>query len=114
MTIEDFLKSEAESDDAIVRNVGEFDSVTAAFYRGHRDAMNTVLKMLPKFDHEVTVREVVEECLKHESEGGCGDCILLREPSPLSPYYCEVGGMPAGWVIDEIQKRMEGAENDNV
>ena len=112
MTIEDFLKSEAESDDATVRNVGEFDSVTAAFYRGHRDAMNTVLKMLPKFDHEVTVREVVEECLKHESEGGCGGCVFLRTPSCTSPYYCEVGGMPAGWDIEEIQKRMKEARND--
>lgn len=111
MTIEDFLKSEAESDDAIVRNVGEFDRETAAFYRGHRDAMNTVLRMLSKFGHEVTVREVKEECLKHGE--GCAGCALIREPSFTRPYYCEVGGMPALWEPDDIEKRM-GAESEKV
>jgi hypothetical protein len=107
MTIEEYLKSEAEY---IERMLSEEDDLEASSYlEGKRDAYREILEKLPEIEHETTLREVVEECLKHESEGGCGDCVLLREPSFANPYYCEVGGMPAGWGFKRIEKKMKEA-----
>lgn len=107
MTIEEYLRSETEYAKSMM--IGNYDTEELNHYEGYKEAMEAVHEQLPKLDHEITLWEVVEECLKHENEGGCGDCILLREPSPLSPYYCEVGGMPAGWGIDRIEKCMKEA-----
>ena len=110
MTIEEYLKSEAEY---IERMLSEEDDLEGSSYlEGKRDAYRELIEKLPEMEHEVTLREVVEECLKHESDEGCGNCVLMREPLHSSPYYCEVGCMPAGWGIDRIEKRMKEARND--
>ena len=101
MTIEEYLRKRIED--------LQDGPCNSSLVQGKILAFEEILSKLPELEHEVTVREVVEECLKHESEGGCGDCVLLREPSPLSPYYCEVGGMPVGWGIDRIEKCMKEA-----
>ena len=110
MTIEEYLKSEMDYGAKMRDGTRpDFDLEEFVYYEGYIDAMSAVLEHLPSFDHDVTLKEVVKECLKHESDGGCGGCVLLREPSSSSPYYCEVGGMPAGWGIDRIERRMKEA-----
>ena len=107
MTIEEYLRSEIEYSKGMMFEADDIEG--KSYFEGKADALDELLRKLPEMEHEVTVREVVEECLKHESDGGCGGCVLLREPSSSSPYYCEVGGMPAGWGIDRIEKRMKEA-----
>lgn len=108
MTIEEYLKSEVEYAKSMM--IGNYDTEELTHYEGYKEAMEAVLKQLPKLEHDVTLREVVEECLKHENDKGCDDCVLLRDPSFLSLYCCEVAGMPAGWDIDRIHKRMKEAK----
>jgi hypothetical protein len=106
MTIEEYLKSEI----SYAKNamVGNYDTEELNHYEGYKEAMEAVLEHLPKLDHEVTVWEVVEECLKHENDGGCENCVLLRD----NPYRCELGGMPAGWGFKRIEKKMKEARHD--
>ena len=104
MTIEEYLKSETEY---IERMLSEEDDLEASSYlEGKRDAYREILEKLPKLEHEITLWEVVEECLKHENDGGCENCVLLRD----NPYRCEVGGMPAGWGFKRIEKKMKEAK----
>ena len=110
MTIEEYLRSEIEYSKGMMFEADDIEG--KSYFEGKADALDELLRKLPEFEHEVTVREVVEECLKHESDEGCGNCVLMREPLHSSPYYCEVGCMPAGWGIDRIEKRMKEARND--
>ncbi len=110
MTIEEYLSSESEYAKKMM--IGNYDTEELNFYEGYIEAMSAVLEQLPKLDHDVTLREVKEECQKHGDEGGCYGCVLLRRPSCAVPYYCGVGGMPSGWDIDAIQKRMKEAHRD--
>lgn len=109
MTIEEYLKSEIEYSKGMMFEADDIEG--KSYFEGMADALDELLRKLPEMEHEVTLREVVEECLKHETDEGCDDCPLLRDPSFWSPYYCEVGGMgmPAGWGIDRIEKRMKEA-----
>ena len=108
MTLEEYLKSEI----SYAKNamVGNYDTEELTHYEGYKEAMEAVLEQLPKLDHEVTIEEVAEECLKHENDRGCEDCVLQRDPLFLSLYHCELGGMPAGWGIERIEKCMKEAE----
>ena len=115
MTIEEYLNTGVELEEMAMAHFErpskdeEQRKIALAYSEGRRDVFKETLGKLSTFNHETTLREVAEECLKHESDGGCGSCVLLREPSSSSPYYCEVGGMPAGWGIDRIEKRMKEA-----
>ncbi len=107
MTIEKYLKKSAEE---IENTLPKGDTCDGNIYlEGKMDAYWEILKKLPSFDHEVTLKEVKEECQKHGSEGGCYGCVLLHRPSCAVPYYCGVGGIPVRWGINRIEEKMKGA-----
>ena len=110
MTIEEYLKISAEE---IENTIPKGDNCDGNIYlAGKVDAYREILEKLPEMEHEVTLREVVEECLKHESDGGCENCVFMRTPSYSVPCYCWLGIMPKGWDIDDIERRMKEARND--
>ena len=111
MTIEEYLTNGVELEEMAMAHFErpsedeEQRKIALAYSEGRHDVFKETLEKLSTFNHEVTLREVKEECEKHRE--GCGDCVLLCETTYSSPYYCEVGGMPARWNIDRIEKKMK-------
>ena len=110
MTIEEYLKISAEE---IENTIPKGDNCDGNIYlAGKVDAYREILEKLPEMEHEVTLREVKEECDKHGGEEGCYGCVLLREPKFPSQNYCAVDCSPNAWDIDDIERRMKEARND--
>ena len=107
MTIEEYLKSEIEYSKGMMFEADDIEG--KSYFEGKADALDELLRKLPEMEHEVTLREVKEECDKH---GGCSVCpmaIIVNN----TPKYCFVGDSFIGdWNIDEIERRMKEARND--
>lgn len=110
MTIEEYLKSEAEY---IERMLSEEDDLEASSYlEGKRDAYREILDKLPSFEHEVTLREFVSVCKsKNSVDIGCPECpwrdmCFVMDDERCAGYpYCLLD-------VDDIQKRMKEARSD--
>ena len=108
MTFKEHLRKEADFDDDTIRRVGEFDEKTAAYYRGHRNAMREILTSLSDFAPEVTLRQVAAFCWKrkrHERMDApiCTGCKLWS----TTDDGCLIGGKPFLIPVDEVEKRMK-------
>ena len=108
MKIEEWLDKRIEDTE---KNCHEkhLDSYDNGYFDGYYDALDDLLRELPLFEHEVTLREVKEECDKHGGEEGCYGCVLLREPKFPSQNYCAADCSPNAWDIDDIERRMKEA-----
>lgn len=101
MTIEEYLRQ--------IRVINEnlsvhMDDPTQKYLAAQRDLIDELLDKLSEFEHEVTLREVMEMC---------GDCSNCPYPvSPADPAGCFFNDVPGKWNIDDIQKRMKEARND--
>ena len=74
MTIEEWLDKRIEDTEKNCREK-HLDSYDNGYWDGYYDALDDLLRELPLFEHEVTLREVSELC---------GDCIVIaRTPSAL-------------------------------
>ena len=104
MTIEEYLRKRIED--------LEEGPCNSSLVQGKVLAYREILSKLPEFDHEVTLREVKEECDKHGGEEGCYGCVLLREPKFPSRNYCAADCSPNALDIADIQRRMKEARND--
>ena len=105
MTFKEHLRKEADFDDDTIRRVGEFDEKTAAYYRGHRNAMGEILTSLSDFAPEVTLRQVVTFCQKrheHIDSPKCKGCSLWSTKDD-----CCLAGQPYWIPVDEVEKRMK-------
>ena len=107
MTFKEHLRKEADFDDDTIRRVGEFDEKTAAYYRGHRNAMREILTSLSDFAPEVTLRKVAAFCWKrkrHERMDApmCTGCKLWSTKDD-----CCLAGQPYWIPVDEVEKRMK-------
>jgi hypothetical protein len=73
-------------------------------------AFKEILSKLPELEHDVTLKEVVEEC---KDCYGCSFC-LIGENEDGSPFQagCLCDGCPGNWDIDAIQKCMKEVRDD--
>ena len=101
MTIEEYLRQ--------IRVINEnlsvhMDDPTQKYLAAQRDLIDELLDKLSEFEHEVTLREVMEMC---------GDCSNCPYPvSPADPAGCFFNDVPGKWNIDDIQKRMKEAQHE--
>ena len=111
MTIEEYLRSEISGRKS--RQLADGWMMTDHAYEYHEGyiaALEEILSKLSSFDHEVTLREVKEECRVHKRESKefnvCKGCALY--------FYeeCLMKVPPRYLKTDEIQKRMKEARND--
>ena len=118
MTIEEYLMSEI----TYAKNamVGNYDREELNHYQSYIDAMMGVLYMLPKLEHDVTLKEVKEFCTKRKEEADVGE-----DPCDYCPmaekYSCSDGIsfmqcgqiadiLPCDWDIVSIQKHIKEAQ----
>lgn len=112
MTIEEWLDKRIENarEDCLNQDIETYED---GYAEGYKDALQLVRDKLPFLDHEVTLREVKEECQKHDDEDGCSGCVLLYKLIFSGIRDCGVSLMPSGWDIDEIQKKVKEMKNDD-
>ena len=67
MTIEEYLRKIRELNENLSVHM---DEPTQKYLAAQRDLIDELLGKLSTFNHETTLREVKEECQKHEGEGG--------------------------------------------
>ena len=99
MSIEEWLNKRIEDTEKNCREK-HLDSYDNGYWDGYYDALDDLLRELPLFEHEVTLRETLEMC-QSRFEEGCGKC-------PLNPDCC-IYMNPTLWDIDEIERRMKEA-----
>ena len=107
MTIVEYLMSEI----TYAKNamVGNYDREELNHYQSYIDAMMGVLYMLPKLEHDVTLKEIKEMCQSYIDIGGCMKCPLNKNSYA---YNCIAVGMPSRLEPDAIQRCMKEARND--
>ena len=74
----------------------------SSLVQGKMLAFEEILSKLPEMEHEVTLREVKEECK---------DCVFCPFCAD-DDLNCMFKQTPEHWDIDDIQKRMKEARND--
>ena len=108
MTIEEYLNKRIEDTEKNCREK-HLDSYDNGYWDGYYDALDDLLRELPLFEHEVTVREVHEMCLEHD----CNCISRGKECCLRDDSYCMVNDVsPNNIDVDEIEKRMREARND--
>ena len=109
MTIEDYelilLVKKGISDTAI-KKIGNSDEKAARFYEGQIWGLKFALDLLKKVDHDVTLKEVKEECVFHFEREGCSKKCPMNKPT----IDCLAFTIPMRWDVDAIQKHMKGAQ----
>lgn len=101
MTIEEYLNKRIED--------LQDGPCNSSLVQGKILAFEEILSKLPEMEHEVTLREVEEECQSHLSKGGCKKCPLNKT---TRAYDCMVFPyLPSRWESDDIQKRMKEDHN---
>ena len=74
-------------------------------------AYREILSKLPEMEHEVMLKEVVEEC---KDCYGCSFCLIgENEDGSLFQAGCLCDGCPGNWDIDAIQKCMKEARDED-
>ena len=97
MTIEEYLNKRIED--------LEEGPCNSSLVQGKILAYREILSKLPEMEHEVTLREVKEECVFHFQREGCSEKCPMNKPF----VDCLAFTIPMRWNIDEIQKRMTEA-----
>ena len=107
MTIEEYLKSEMDYGGKMRDGTRpNFDLEEFIYYEGYIDAMSAVLEHLPKLEHDVTLKEVKEECVFHFQREGCSEKCPMNKPT----IDCLAFTIPMRWNVDDIQRRMKEAQ----
>lgn len=101
MTIEKWLDKRIENarEDCLNQDIETYED---GYAEGYKDALQLVRDKLPFLDHEVTLREVKEECK---------DCVFCPFCAD-DDLNCMFKQTPEHWDIDDIQKRMKEARDD--
>ena len=107
MTLEEYLRSEIEYSKGMMFEADDIEG--KSYFEGKADALDELLRKLPSFDHEVTLREVHEMCLEHD----CNCVSKGKECCLYDDRYCMVNDVsPNNMDVDDIQRRMKEARND--
>ena len=107
MTIEEYLKSEIEYSKGMMFEADDIEG--KSYFEGEADALDDLLRELPLFEHEVTLREVHEMCLEHD----CNCVSKGKECCLRDDGYCMVNDVsPNNIDVDDIERRMREASNE--
>ena len=98
MTIEEYLNNRI--DDL------EEGPCNSSLVQGKVLAYREILSKLPELEHDVTLKEVKEECVFHFQREGCSEKCPMNKPT----IDCLAFTIPMRWDVDAIQKRMKEAQ----
>ena len=96
MTIEEYLKSEIEYSKGMMFEADDIEG--KSYFEGKADALDDLLRELPSFEHEVTLKEFKEFCKTHKQ---CSRCSVVD----MCRFDC-----PRIWDIEETERRMKYEE----
>ena len=97
MTIEEWLDKRIEDTEKNCREK-HLDAYDNGYWDGYYDALDDLLRELPLFEHEVTLREFKEFCQTHEQ---CSRCSVVD----MCRFDC-----PRIWELEEMERRMKYEE----
>ena len=104
MTIEEYLRSEIEYSKGMMFEADDIEG--KSYFEGKADALDELLRELPLFEHEVTVRELLDFCNTRK----CLECPFNRESDWEDCRFRHE--ILYSWNIDAIQRRIKEARND--
>ena len=102
MTIEEWLNKRIEDTEKNCREK-HLDSYDNGYWDGYYDALDDLLRELPLFEHEVTVRGLLDFCNTRK----CLECPFNRESDWEDCRFRHE--ILYSWDIDDIERRMKEA-----
>ena len=98
MTIEEYLNKRIED--------LEEGPCNSSVVQGKVLAYREILSKLPEMEHDVTLKEVKEECVFHFQREGCSKKCPMNKPA----IDCLAFTIPMRWDVDAIQRCMKEAQ----
>lgn len=114
MTITEYLNERLETVNDLIKDP-KLSAYAHFYFKGKREVLESILHLLPTFEHEITVNDLMRYCALHEcltSEFSNNPCPFFNKDK-CSDTHCIIGDFaPCIWDLDEIKTNIKG-ENKN-
>ncbi len=120
MTIDDYIASEqrhCERELEEARKIGNLELFVRK--QGALMELETIRAMLPKLEHDLTVKELHDFCeaeTAKDPDGRCDECPLRYRVTgcdDITYWDCDIRECcPSDWNVSDIEKRLKEARND--